>query len=88
MTGGIVLGIRLGFHNHAPEQASISLAFHKPAAHQIRSDDFRWTAEEGAGQGWEVLGDGLDGYGSGLQLKDLSSMDRNHLITGLLSSSL
>ena len=51
MTGGIVLGIRLRFHNHAPEQASISLAFHKPAAHQFRSDDFSWTAEEGVRKG-------------------------------------
>ena len=54
-------GIRLRFHNHAPEQASISLAFHQPAANQLRGNDLRWTAEEGVGQGWEILGDGRGG---------------------------
>ena len=88
MTSRLVLGIRLCFHNHAPQQAAVVLAFHQPAANQVRSNNFSRAAEEGAGQGWEVLGDGLDGYGSGLQLKDLSSMDRKYLITGLLSSSL
>ena len=61
MTSGIVLGIGLGFNDHAPEQAAVVLAFYQPAAHQIRSDDFRWTAEEGVGEGWETLGDGLGG---------------------------
>ena len=41
------------------------MAFHQPAANQCRSNDLRWTAEEGVGQGWEILGDGLGGYGSG-----------------------
>ena len=66
MTGGIVLGIGLCFHNHAPQQTSIRLAFHQPAANQLRGNDLRWTAEEGVGQGWEVLA-GLGGYGSGLK---------------------
>ena len=63
MTGGIVLGISLGFHDHAPEQTAVVLAFHQPAANQLRGDDLRWTAEEGVGQGWESVG----GYGSGLK---------------------
>ena len=63
MTGGIVLGIRLRFHNHPPEQAAVCLAFHQPAAHQIRGNDLGRTAEEVAGQGWESVG----GYGSGLK---------------------
>ncbi len=67
MTGGAILGIRLRFHHHTPEQAAIVEAFHQPAAHQIRSDDFSGAAEEGVGQGWEVLGGGLGGYGSGLK---------------------
>ena len=66
MTGGIVLGICLRFHNHAPEQAAVVLAFHQPAANQLRGNDLRWTTEEGVGQGWEMLGDGLGGCGSGL----------------------
>ena len=41
------------------------LAFHQPAANQRRGNDLRWTAEEGMGQGWEILGDGLAGYGNG-----------------------
>ena len=69
MTSGIVLGIRLCFHNHAPEQAAVCLAFHQPAANQLRGNDLRWTAEEGVGQGWEILGDGLGGYGSGLKTR-------------------
>ena len=62
MAGGVVLGIRLRFHHHTPEQAAVCLAFHQPAAHQVRSDDFRWTAEEGMG---EVLGE-RGGYGGDL----------------------
>ena len=65
MTSGIVLGISLGFNYHAPQQAAVCLAFHQPAAHQLRSNDLRWTAEEGVGQGWEDLGNGRGGYGSG-----------------------
>ena len=56
MTGGIVLGIRLRFHNHAPQQTSIRLAFHQPTANQRRGNDLRWTAEEGVGQGLEIRG--------------------------------
>ena len=69
MTGGIVLGIRLCFHNHAPQQTSVRLAFHQPAANQLRGNDLRWTAEEGVGQGWEILGDGRGGCGSGLKTR-------------------
>jgi hypothetical protein len=67
MTGGIVLGIGLCFHHHTPEQTSVSLAFHQPATNQLRGNDLRWTAEEVVGESWEVLGDGLGGYGSGLK---------------------
>ena len=67
MTSGIVLGISLGFNDHAPQQAAIVLAFHQPAAHQIGGNDLSWTAEEGVRQGWEVLGDALGGYGSGMK---------------------
>ena len=61
MTSGVVLGIRLHFHK---QQHSIALALHQAAANQVRGNDLRWTAEEGVGQGWETLGDGLGGYGS------------------------
>ena len=47
VTSGIVLGIGLGFNDHAPEQAAVVLAFHQPAAHQIGADNFCRAAEEG-----------------------------------------
>ena len=61
MAGRLVLRIRLGFHDHAPEQASIHLTFHQPAAHQIGGDDLSGTGEEGLE---ERLGE-RGGYGSG-----------------------
>ena len=59
MTSGIVLGIGLCFHNHAPEQAAVLLAFHQPAAHQVWSNDLRWSAEERERQILEMLGKNL-----------------------------
>ena len=60
VAGRVVLGIRLRFHHHAPEQAAVVLASHQPAANQRRGNDLRWTAEEGMVQGWEILGDRLE----------------------------
>ena len=62
MTGGIVLGIGLSFHNHPPKQAAVVLAFHQPAANQLRGNDLRWAAEEGFREGLGERG----GYGRGL----------------------
>ena len=59
MTSGIVLGIRLGFNDHAPEQAAVVLAFYQPAADEIGGNDFSGAAEEGLPQSWEILGNGL-----------------------------
>ena len=55
MTGGIVLEIGLCFHDHAPEQAVVDLALHQPAAHQVRRNNLRWTAEEDLGKCWEIM---------------------------------
>ena len=65
MAGGLVLGIRLCFNNHTPQQAAVVLAFHQPAAHQIGGNDLGRTAEEGLREGWEERCDELGGYGSG-----------------------
>ena len=65
VASGVVLGIRLRFHHHTPEQAAVCLAFHQPAANQLRGNDLRWTTEEGVGQGWEAVLNRA-GYGSGL----------------------
>ena len=65
MAGGVVLGIRLGFHHHAPEQAAVLLAFHQQAADELGGDQLGRAGEKALGKGWEILGDGLGGYGSG-----------------------
>jgi hypothetical protein len=62
VAGRLLLGIRLRFHNHAPEQLTIRLAFHQQAADELRCHDLSGAAEEGLG---EVLGR-RGGYGSGL----------------------
>ncbi len=62
--GGLLLGIRLRFHNHAPHQLARGLAFHQQAANQLGGDHLCGAAEEGLGEGWEVLR-GRGGYGSG-----------------------
>jgi hypothetical protein len=46
MAGRLLLRIRLRFHNHTPQQRSIRLPFHQPAAHQVWSDQFSCTGEE------------------------------------------
>ena len=68
MTSGIVLGIRLRFHDHAPEQAAVCLAFHQQAADELGGNQLSRAGEKALGKGWEILGDGLGGYGSGLRL--------------------
>jgi hypothetical protein len=65
MTSGVVLGISLGFNDHAPEQAAVRLAFHQPATHQVWSNNLCWSAEEGLRQSGEILGDGRGGCKSG-----------------------
>ena len=66
VAGGVVLGIRLGFHHHAPEQAAVLLPFHQQATDEVGGDQLGGAGEEGLGEGWEVLGNELGGYGSGL----------------------
>ena len=54
MTSGIVLGIRLRFHHHTPEQAAVCLAFHQPAANQLRGNDLSGAGKKALG---EVFGE-------------------------------
>ena len=61
VTGGLVLGIRLRFHNHAPEQLSTRLAPHQQAADELGGNLLGGAGVEGLGQ---VLG-GCGGYGCG-----------------------
>ena len=61
VAGGLLLGIRLRFHNHLPQQHAIRLPFHQQAADELGSDDLGGAGEEG----WGALGES-GGYGSGL----------------------
>ena len=62
VAGRFLLGIRLRFHNHAPHQLAIGLAFHQQAADELGGDNLSGAGEEGLG---EVFG-GRGGYGCGL----------------------
>ena len=62
MAGRVVLGIRLGFHNHSPEQPSIGLAFHQPATDQLRTHDLSGARKERERQVLQFLDDGLAVY--------------------------
>ena len=52
VAGGVVLGIRLRFHNRAPQEVAIGLAFHQKAADEVGSNLFGRAAEEGLGERW------------------------------------
>jgi len=69
VAGGLLLGIRLRFHHHAPQQLAIRLAFHQQAADERGGDDLGGAGEEALG---EVLGEG-GGYGSGFNYNKRSS---------------
>ena len=58
MAGGVLLGIRLRFHNHAPQQAAVHLALHQQAADELGGDDLSGAGEVVRG---EVFG-GRGGY--------------------------
>ena len=76
MAGGVVLGIRLGFHHHTPKQAAVLLAFHQQAADEVGGDQFGGATEECVREG---LGKG-GGYGSGLS-------DRRRLLSKTAASA-
>lgn len=59
------LAIRLGFHNHAPQQIALGLALDQQAADEARGNQFHGTGEEGMVEGLGGLG-WLIGYGGGL----------------------
>ena len=59
VAGGVVLRIRLRFHNHPPQQLASGLALHQQAADEVGCDLLGGAGEEGLG---EVLGE-VGGYG-------------------------
>ena len=66
MTGGIVLRIGLCFHDHAPEQAAVVLAFHQPATDEVGTHDLGGAGEERFGESREILIDVRESYERGL----------------------
>ena len=62
VAGGLALAIRLRFHNHAPQQAAVCLAFHQQAGNQLGGNLLGGAGEEGVGEMWGML----SGYGGGL----------------------
>jgi len=61
VAGGLLLGIRLRFHNHTPQKLATFLAFHQQAADELGCNDLNGAGEVALG---EVLG-GCGGYRSG-----------------------
>jgi len=56
VTGGLLLGIRLRFHNHAPQKLAIGLALHQQAADEVGGDHLGRAGEEAlGGMVWEGL---------------------------------
>jgi len=58
----LLLGIRLRFHHHAPQQLPSGLAFHQQAADELGCNLLGGAGKVGLRECWE----GLGGYGSGL----------------------
>jgi len=46
VAGGVVLGIRLRFHNHAPQKIARGLAFHQQAADEVRGNLLGWAGKK------------------------------------------
>jgi len=53
VAAGLVLEIRLRFHNHTPQQLAIHLALHQQAVDELGGDDLGRAGEEGLGECWE-----------------------------------
>ena len=49
VAGRFLLGIRLRFHNHAPQQLAIRLALHQQATDALGGNDLIGVSEEGVG---------------------------------------
>jgi len=65
VAGGLLLGIRLRFHNHTPQQLASFLAFHQQAADQLRRNLLGGAREERGEQRIGQRGGLWSGYVSG-----------------------
>jgi hypothetical protein len=50
VASGLVLRIRLRFHDHAPQEVAIGLTFHQKASDELGGDDLSRAGEEGLGE--------------------------------------
>ena len=71
MASGVVLGIRLGFHHHAPEQAAVLLVFHQQATDEVGGNQLGGAGEEGLGEVLGEVGGYGGGFGEGMQPNDI-----------------
>ena len=55
VAGGLLLGIRLRFHNHAPQKLPSGLAFHQQAADQLGATTSSGQAKKDWGSAGRVL---------------------------------
>ena len=65
VAGGLSLGIRLRFHNHAPQQLASGMVLHQQATDEVGGNLLGGAGTEGWGEDWE----GADGFGGGLAKK-------------------
>ena len=63
MAGGVVLGIRLRFHNQPPQKLAIRLALHQQATNELGGYLLCGTGEEGLGKGLGERGGYESGFG-------------------------
>ena len=49
LTGGLLLGIPIGFNHHTPEQTDVLLAFHQQASGEVGGNQLGRAGEEGLG---------------------------------------
>jgi hypothetical protein len=86
VAGGLLLRIRLCFHNRAPKEVAIGLAFHQQAADQDGGNLLGGAGEEGLGEGWKAL-QGRGGYGSDLDLRKLFTATNKNPMLKMVSKS-
>jgi len=55
VAGGLLLGIRLRFHNHTPQKLATFLALHQQAANELGGNNLSGAGEEALGEGLKVL---------------------------------
>jgi hypothetical protein len=77
VTSGLLLGIRLRFHNHAPEQLAIGLALHQQAADQLGGYMLGGAGEKALGNGFTTRSTRCSPRGAAaIRLKSLMSSPR------------